>query len=113
VSPAAMAELLGHSWPGNVRELENTLERAMVLTDSRVLPPGILEVATARRPSLAPPLPEKLYSLKEAKKIWEKSLISRALETTGGNRSRAAELLELSFPSLLNKIKEYGIEVKS
>jgi len=111
VSPAAMAELLGHSWPGNVRELENTLERAMVLAESRVLPPGILQEDAGCRPSQPPGPPEKLYSLKEAKKNWEKSLISQALEATGGNRSRAAELLELSFPSLLNKIKEYGIEV--
>ena len=113
VSPGAMAELLGHSWPGNVRELENTLERAMVLAESRVLPPGILGGDTGGiLPGPPAALPDKLYSLKEAKKIWEKSLIGQALEATGGNRSRAAELLELSFPSLLSKIKEYGIEVK-
>ncbi len=39
----------------------------------------------------------------------EKSLISRALEATGGNKSKAADLLELSYPSLLAKIKEYDI----
>ncbi len=113
VSPAAMAELLGHTWPGNVRELENTLERAMVLAESPVLGQGILQDCAGSPLSRAPALPDKLYSLKEAKKIWEKSLISQALEATGGNRSRASELLELSFPSLLSKIKEYGIEVKS
>ena len=51
--------------------------------------------------------------IEKAKKIWEKNLITRALKATGGNRSRAAEMLELSFPSLLNKIKSYGIKVRS
>jgi two-component system response regulator AtoC len=112
VSPAAMAELLGHSWPGNVRELENALERAMVLSEGPVLPVTAFQPAVGSRSGPLPNLPEKIYSLKEAKKIWEKSLICQALEATGGNRSRAAELLELSFPSLLDKIKKYGVKVK-
>jgi len=53
------------------------------------------------------------YSLKMAKKVWESHLIGRTLRECQGNRSRAAELLEISYPSLLNKIKEYGIKVES
>ncbi len=113
IAPAAMADLLSRSWPGNVRELENALERAMVLAEGKVLlPEDFLEQRLGR--SGAETVPVNLgFSLKEAKKVWEKTLIGRALEATGGNRSRAAELLEISFPSLLNKIKEYGIEVKA
>ena len=110
VSPAAMQCLLRHPWPGNVRELENVMERAVILADKNVL--------------LLEDLPEKLrgrshdrrlsdllgtFSLKEGKKILEHRLIARALEFTGGNKSRASELLEISYPSLLAKIKEYKL----
>lgn len=49
--------------------------------------------------------------MKEAKKVWEKNLIEKTLAECKGNRSRASEMLEISYPSLLNKIKEYGVEV--
>ncbi len=109
ITPATMAGFLRYPWPGNVRELGNAIERAMVLTDHRELEvadfPG--ELAGCGEKDIA----EIGLSLKQAKRYWEKDLITRALEKTGGNRSRAAELLEISFPSLLGKIKEYGIEV--
>jgi two-component system, NtrC family, response regulator AtoC len=50
------------------------------------------------------------FSIKQAQKIMESALIRRALEATGGNKSRASELLELSYPSLLSKIKEYDLD---
>ena len=50
------------------------------------------------------------FSLKKAKRVMEKAIISKALVETGGNRTRAAELLEISHPSLLSKIKDYEIE---
>ncbi len=49
------------------------------------------------------------FSLKKAYRELEKKLITRALNRTGGNRSQAAGLLEISYPSLLQKIKEFGI----
>ena len=49
------------------------------------------------------------YSLKEAQKMLEKHLITKALEETGGNRTKAIQLLEISHPSLLSKIKAYDI----
>jgi two-component system response regulator AtoC len=49
----------------------------------------------------------KTYSLKKAKAIMEKRLIMRAMEHAGGNKSKAAQLLELSYPALLGKLKEY------
>ena len=48
------------------------------------------------------------YSLKQAKVIMERRLIQRAMEHTGGNKTKAAQLLELSYPALLGKLKEYG-----
>lgn len=113
IAPAALAGFLRYPWPGNIRELENAIERAMVLTEQRVLQvadfPG--ELGTAAGGEEAEAVEAAGLSLKLAKRVWEKNLIVKALVKTGGNRSRAAELLEISFPSLLSKIKEYEIAV--
>ncbi len=109
IAPTAMDLLMQYDWPGNVRELENVLERALILSDKNIiLPehlPGQFGVKDEHRR-----IDDILgtYSLKEAKKIMEKRLIGRAMEATGGNKSRAAQLLELSYPALLAKLKEYG-----
>jgi len=114
VAPAALAGLMALPWPGNVRELENVIERAMVLSNGVLLGPEDLPADGEQGGSGMVCLDEHTgFSLKKAKRIWEKNLIVRALDATGGNRSRAAELLELSFPSLLSKIKDYDIIVKS
>jgi two-component system response regulator AtoC len=112
VTAGAMAGLIELQWPGNVRELENIIERAMVLSNDEMLGIEVLAGHPARADNDSICLDEQLgFSLKRAKKILEKKLISRALEATAGNRSRAAEMLELSFPSLLHKIKVYDIKV--
>ncbi|HMA66876.1 MAG TPA: sigma-54 dependent transcriptional regulator [Desulfosalsimonadaceae bacterium] len=110
ISPAAMTLLFQHHWPGNVRELENIIERAVVLSegdviDADLLPPQLGEQTGSSR------IEEVFrgYSLKSAKAVLEQNLIQRALEATEGNRSRAAKLLEISHPSLLQKIKTYNI----
>ena len=110
IAPAAMNLLLSYSWQGNVRQLENVLERAVILAEKNVilpenLPPEFGVKQDTRR------LDDFFsgFSIKKAQKIMEKSLISRALEATGGNKSKAAELLELSYPALLQKIKKYSL----
>ena len=108
VAPAAMDLLMRHSWPGNVRELENVLERAFILTDKRIILPEHLPEPFGARPEHRR-LDDLLgtYSLKQAKVIMERRLIQRAMEHTGGNKTKAAQLLELSYPALLSKLKEY------
>jgi len=110
ITSAAMSILLKHSWPGNVRELENVIERAVVLAEGKNLVPenfpAILE-AELLTDNMDDLLEE--YSLKAAQKVLEERLITRALVKTGGNRTRAARLLEISHPSLLSKIKVYNI----
>lgn len=112
ISPGAMSLLVEHKWPGNVRELENTIERAVVLADKRIILPENLptEMGVKRGSSRMDDFFEG-FSLKKAQKIMEKRLITRALESTGGNRTQAAKLLEISHPSLLTKIKAYEINL--
>lgn len=110
ISPAAMTLLLGHSWPGNVRELENMIERAVVLAENEILAPENFSKTLSRQlPAVHLEEDLKGLSIKVGKETMEKDLIRRALATTGGNRSQAARLLEISHPSLLSKIKIYGL----
>ncbi len=110
VSPAAMKLLMLHPWPGNVRELENVIERAVILAEKNViLPENLPEKLGGRKHDRRLDDILGTLSIKEGRRMLEYRLISRALESTGGNKSRAAELLEISYPSLLSKIKEYGI----
>jgi len=110
ITSAAMSILLKHSWPGNVRELENVIERAVVLAEETNLVPENFPSDLGKE-SVTDKMDDSLeeYSLKTAQKVLEKRLITRALEATGGNRTRAARLLEISHPSLLSKIKTYNI----
>ena len=110
IAPAAMSLLLKHQWPGNVRELENVIERAAVLSEEIILQPDNfpIEPALSSESETLDGIIEG-YSLKTAQKNLEKNLITRALEATGGNRTKAARLLEISHPSLLSKIKIYNI----
>ena len=112
VTPAAMSHLMKHHWPGNVRELENAIERAMVFAEGRKLKPDHFapELGAGTK---GDPVNGIIagYSLKEAQRVLEKKLIVKALEETGGNRTRAAKLLEISHPSLLSKIKTYDIDM--
>jgi len=112
LAPAAMARLLEYQWPGNVRQLENVIERAMVIADDSLLLPEhfAAELITNDGHTQKDTVFEGL-SIKDAQKVVEKKLITQALDETGGNRTRAARLLEISHPSLLTKIKAYGIDL--
>jgi two-component system, NtrC family, response regulator AtoC len=110
ITPAALNILLRHRWPGNVRELENAVERAVLLAEGGVLLPEHLPA------EFGAPAEEGCdrsqgngLSLKTAQRETERRLITRALQATGGNRTQASRLLEISHPSLLSKIKAYNI----
>jgi two-component system response regulator AtoC len=100
--------LMQYGWLGNVRELENVLERALILTDKDIiLPEHLPEQFGAKSEHRRIDDFFGTYSLKQAKVIMEKRLIQRAMEHSGGNKSKAALLLELSYPALLSKLKGY------
>ena len=102
--------LYEYSWPGNVRELENTIERAMVLSEGDLLVAADLSerIREARDP-VQMQLTSGELSVKKTTRIIEEILIRRALQKTKGNRTRAAEVLEISHRALLYKIKDYQI----
>jgi DNA-binding NtrC family response regulator len=111
ISPEAMDVLVRYSWPGNVRELRNLIENLVVF---------------ARQPNLAlSDLPAELREAAETSDatesrtqglfedlnmdVIERQAIVRALEKTGGNRGKAAELLGIGLRTLQKKLKDYGM----
>ena len=106
LEPAAMQKLEQHPWPGNVRELVNVLEKNLILNRDGILKAE--DLVLSEMPQVATK-PEDL-SLKKAVEALERDYIAKALEETGGNRTQAAKLLEISLRSLLYKIKDYGLD---
>ncbi|MCJ7499287.1 sigma-54 dependent transcriptional regulator [bacterium] len=111
VTPETMKRLMEYSYPGNVRELENIVERAVALGEGDsftmdLLPDEVLR-AQASRSYTEVPLGEgqDLDSLLED---YERRLIESAIHQTGGNRTKAAEVLGVSFRSLRYRLKKYG-----
>jgi two-component system response regulator AtoC len=107
---ALLPVLAAYSWPGNVRELENVIERALVLSGGAIgeehLPPHV----RSGRHLFDVPDDDADLSVKRRLPALEKTLIERALERCNGNRTRAAELLDLSVRALSYKIHDYGLE---
>jgi len=114
LSNEAIAHIRGRAWPGNVRELENAIERACILSDSLILEPrdlGLVSPSIDNDKSLndfdlSGTLSEVAH---RALTVVERKKISAALATNSGNKSRTAEDLGISYKTLLNKIKEYGL----
>ncbi|MGH9901680.1 MAG: sigma-54-dependent transcriptional regulator, partial [Pyrinomonadaceae bacterium] len=113
VSEKAMEMLEGYSWPGNVRELEHTIERAVALERSdRIQPEALPQAVTNYNPARAASLfdlPEDGINLVAHLEHLEKTYLLEALRRTGGNQTRAAEILQLSVRSLRHLLDKHGI----
>ena len=111
VDHRAMDTLMNYKWYGNVRELENTIERAIVLSEKNNIELENLpiEIQNFKEEFQTETVPDEEYSIKRASKTMEINLIKKALKKTKGNHTHAAKLLEISHRALLYKIKEYGI----
>jgi DNA-binding NtrC family response regulator len=107
VSSELLARLEAHDWPGNVRELENFVRRALALSAGTVLGLDTMGESTPQDIAVAagPDLPSAGTSMRE----MERQLLERTLESTGGNRTRAAMMLGISLRTIRNKIREYGL----
>ncbi|MGE5396528.1 MAG: sigma-54 interaction domain-containing protein [Chitinophagales bacterium] len=104
IDAGALATLNGYHWPGNVRELYAVLERACI--DARE---GIIRTNNLTRFNPSTPKREHYqgFDLQKARQEAEKQTILRALQASGSNRTRAAEMLGLSRSALYNKLNEY------
>ena len=119
-SEAAIAAMRAHRWPGNVRELENAIERAAILADADAIEPIHLALEGGRRTAGAASWEALAGDLdptggldrisERARDRVERVVIERALAEAGGNKTRAAEILEVNYKRLLARIKELGIE---
>jgi DNA-binding NtrC family response regulator len=114
VSPEAQELLMSHVWTGNVRELQNCIERAVILSDGNVILPEHLGIRTRSLSDINVKELSMSGTLQEvstaAAKLAESRLIRKVLQETGGNKSRASEILQVSYKTLLTKVKEYGLE---
>ncbi len=114
IEPDAMELLEKYLWKGNVRELENVIERALILCDGEAITRKHLRLTqpvSSEEPLGEVPMEGTLEeTAKAALKIVESRRIKKALEVTHGNKSRAAEILKVSYKTLLTKIKDYEIE---
>jgi DNA-binding NtrC family response regulator len=134
IAPATLEVLQAYDWPGNIRELQGVLRKALLQATGPVLIPEFLpsEVHTPRgdvQAGKAEPIPsglprhdlvdfieqrlaartDDLYS--EASELFERYLMTRVLRETGGNQSRAAEILGITRGSLRHKIQTLGISI--
>jgi len=109
VSREALDLLMKYDWPGNVRELVNVIEYAFVLChQGEILPNHLPARLTGRQPSLRPKRQEVAKTQGDDD---ERKTILKALAATGGNQSKAAELLGISRVTLWKRLKDYDIQV--
>jgi DNA-binding NtrC family response regulator len=116
-SPAALDELQNYPWPGNVRELQNCIERAVILCDGDTIHSRHLNLSF--RPG-AVPVPVSpwdqidlsgtmLEATRRVSTEVERRKVEQAMKDAAGNKQRAAEQLQISFKSLMSKLREFGI----
>ena len=111
LDPEALEALCSYSWPGNVRELRNTLERAfLICAGNRILkgdlPAEIADIEVVRKPKISK---APSYVGKTMEEI-EKEAIEAALESTGWNKSQAAQMLKIGLKTLYRKLDKYEIQ---
>ena len=110
LEPSALKILMEYSWPGNVRELENVMERSVVLSQGNSITPDLFPSnLITPYPETSNTLIENGTSLKERVGNFEKSIIMAALEKTGWNQKKAAQLLSVNATTLSEKLKRLKI----
>lgn len=106
LAKGVMTHLTGYSWPGNIRQLENAVERAIVLDEGDALTSDAFPFTDYQ-----PPIEANVGStLKEANDSFRRTFINNTLKSTGGNRTRAAKILDVQRSYLSRLIKELGID---
>ncbi|MEE9523997.1 MAG: sigma-54 dependent transcriptional regulator [Thermodesulfovibrionales bacterium] len=115
MSKEAMDTLMKYSWKGNVRELANAVERAIILCEGNTIKPEHITMSPAKggEPDMDDlPMDGTLEDTsREALKVAESKRIRKALDGVRWNKTKAAEILGVSYKTLLTKIKDYGLEL--
>jgi two-component system nitrogen regulation response regulator GlnG len=124
-SPSAIEAMLAYRWPGNVRQLRSVVRRAVLIADGIVTdehlglrPEGCKPLSEDERAaySTASGLGGRDLSLRETVRSntvhVERIAIVHALRRTGGNKAKAARLLQVDYKTLHSKVKEYGIQIE-
>ena len=120
LSQGALRRLMEYNWPGNVRELKNTIDRAVIMADGDEVAPkdlpdeitagisknGIVEAGDAETDGLSVPF---TADFREDRREFERRYITRCLEYTQGNVTRAAEILDMHRQSLQHKLRQLGL----
>ena len=110
LGPEALDALEAYDWPGNVRELRNALEHAVIVGEGDLMPAHLpAHIRGGARSAANGATFIEGFSIKENGARLERLLIERALAETGGNRTQAARLLEISYKALVYKIRDYGL----
>jgi two-component system response regulator AtoC len=128
IAESTLGKLVQYDWPGNVRELENVIARAVIISQAPVLLPESVELIaqpvrrTAEQPAVenTPSTSSKTaltttdngngLRLSDAIQQMEIDMIRKALRESGGNKTRAAQILGISRKSLFNKIRDYRLQ---
>ena len=104
VTRDALQKLKGYAWPGNVRQLRSIVLRAAALADDKTIDADILEIENVYEDE------GLLQESARAARLRETEMIRKALKETGGSRKKAAEILKVSYRTLLSRLKELGIK---
>jgi len=114
LTPAALELMAAYPWPGNVRELESVIYEAMVLSDAAEIEaavlPSRLKHGQKEEADLTPAGKTLGQVVADVSGRTERQMIEKALEATGGNKTRAAAVLGISRKTLFNKMRELGID---
>jgi two-component system response regulator AtoC len=111
LSQRTLRIFMDHNWPGNIRELENAVQNIVALGDEELALSGLISTPISSPRPVAPQIrirPLKVAA-RAASREAEKELILKALEKTRWNRKRAAQELQISYKSLLYKLKQIGM----
>jgi two-component system response regulator HydG len=100
-----MTAIMAYDWPGNVRELENALERAATLSKGDEIVAAALPARVTERP--APSLVAERPSANPPLDVVERAYIAWVLQSVGGNKTRAAEMLGIDPSTLYRKLARY------
>ena len=106
ISKESVKRMMDYNWPGNIRELENLIERAVVIGDGESIQPEHLSLGMTQTPRRN--AGNAGVSVGHSLKEMERDLILETLKSQGGNRTRTAEMLQISIRTLRNKLHEYN-----